>query len=231
MRQLLAEFPNITVIGEADHVDVAAELINTMKPDLIFLDVQMPSKSGFELLELLNHAPYIIFVTAYDEFAVHAFEVNAIDYLLKPVLPERLRLAIERVEGRLFPQTAPWPSATSDESPAPLTGEDLIKIETDRSFLMRPILSIVAVQAEGDYSRVFLPDRNLLLSRTMNEWEQLLPNAHFSRLDRSLIINLQQIDSLEHVSRNHGNLQLNYIKNPIPLGRTALKRLRLQLAD
>jgi two-component system LytT family response regulator len=224
LAQMLAEFPRIEICGQADHADAALALIEKQKPDLVFLDVQMPSKSGFELLDRLSDPPPIIFVTAYDQFAVHAFEVNAVDYLLKPVLPERLRKAVERIEAQFdSPDTPPIPSL---EMSGALTGTDMIKIEADRTFLMRPVQSLLAIQAEDDYSRVFLEDRHCLTNRTMSEWENLLPISLFARLDRSLIINLQKIDRLDRKSRSEGHLYLCHREQPFQLGRAALKRLR-----
>ena len=101
LTNLLKDFPEVGIIDECDNVDDAIEKINTLQPDFVFLDIQMPGKDGFSLLEELEYAPLVIFVTAYDEYAIKAFEVNALDYLLKPIQPERLKDTLEKIKSQL----------------------------------------------------------------------------------------------------------------------------------
>lgn len=231
LRRLLAAHPAVTVVGEARSVADAAEKCARLRPDLLFLDIQMPRADGFELLPLLTPPlPAIIFVTAHDAFAVRAFEVNAADYLLKPVTPERLARAL----ARLAPVPAP-PQAAPEKSaapPGPLLPGDLIFLRTDQSLLTVPVSALTHIEAEENYTRVHLSDGSAaLIRRTMAEWESLLPASHFVRVERSLIVNRAAVRRLEIISRDVAHAHLHGLREPVGLARRASLRLRQALGE
>ena len=197
LRRLLAAFPEIAIVGEASQAKQAREQIAALAPELIFLDVQMPGESGLELLASLEPpVPLVIFTTAYDEFAVKAFELNALDYLLKPVDPERLATAIGRLRMPAPRATEPPPPAR----PAPrdrLAGEDKVFVrEGDRCWFVE-VKSIRLLVSEGNYTRLHFDNAQPQLFRSLNAMEERLDPKYFFRANRREIINLAWIDKIE----------------------------------
>ncbi len=192
LRRLLAVFPAITIVGEATNARQAREQIATLKPDLLFLDVQMPGETGMQLLESLEPpAPEVIFTTAYDEFAVKAFELNALDYLLKPVDPARLAAAVERLQVKI----RGTPAAV--EKAAPLAAEDKVFVrEGDRCWFVE-VKQIRLLESEGNYTRVHFDDAQPQLFRSLNAMEERLDPKYFFRANRRQIINLAWIEKIE----------------------------------
>lgn len=192
LRRLLAAFPAIEIAGEAANAKQAREQIAALHPDLLFLDVQMPGESGIDLLASLEPpAPQVIFTTAYDEFAVKAFELNALDYLLKPVDPVRLAAAIERlqVKAGVVPVAA--------EKAARLANEDKVFLrEGDRCWFVE-VKQIRLLESEGNYTRVHFADAQPQLFRSLNAMEERLDPKYFFRANRRQIINLVWIDKIE----------------------------------
>lgn len=231
LRQLLAEHADVTVVGEAGSVADAAALAAELRPDVIFLDVQMPPASGFDLLPLLSPAPAVVFVTAHDQFALRAFAASAADYLLKPVVPARLALALQHARhGRLPPGAVS--SAQSAVPTAPLGLDDTL-ILRDAGRLRRVRLGdIAAIVAEGSYTHVHLAaERSLFIPRSMNTWAPQVPTPPFLRADRSLFVNLTRIARLDIRSRDDGQLTLDAAGAPtLLLRRVALAQIRAALA-
>jgi two-component system LytT family response regulator len=195
LRRLLAAFPEITIAGEAGNAKQAREQLAALKPDLIFLDVQMPGETGMELLESLEPpVPHVIFTTAYDEFAVKAFELNALDYLLKPVDPTRLTSAIARLEEKVSGGTA------EAAKPAPrdrLAADDKVFVrEGDRCWFVE-VKAIRLLESEGNYTRVHFENAQPQLFRSLNAMEERLDPKYFFRANRREIINLAWIDKIE----------------------------------
>lgn len=224
LRQQLAVHPAVAIVGEAGSVAEAAQLAQQLRPDVIFLDVQMPPANGFDLLPLLDPAPAIVFVTAHDEFAVRAFTASAADYLLKPVEPARLALALTHVRrGRPAAPVTPEPPSLSSLG----LGDTLILRDAGRVRRVR-VRDIAALVAEGSYTQAFLADeRPMLVLRRMNAWESLLPAPPFLRVERSLLVNLDRIARLDIRSRDVAELVLDASGSPaVPLARVALTRLR-----
>lgn len=218
LRELLEYHPEIEVVAEADTVPSLVALANRECPDLIFLDVQMPPHSGFDAIAQIHHHPRIIFITAYDSFAVKAFETNAVDYLLKPVHPERLAETIRRLHAQ-----------RPDPTPSP---EDRITLKDKGEIRKVPLHNIAVIQAEGDYSRIVTAGQKpLLILRTLQEWEETLPSPPFFRLDRSLLVNLNQVRSVKAISRNETHLALDGAEEPVILGRAASLRLKRLLDE
>lgn len=195
LRRLLAAFPEIEIAGEAANATQARERIAELQPDLILLDVQMPGETGMELLATLEPpVPHVIFTTAYDEFAVKAFELNALDYLLKPVDPARLATAIEKLRAKLAVPTAPaTPPAPRDR----LAAEDKVFVrEGDRCWFVE-VKAIRLLESEGNYTRVHFADAQPQLFRSLNAMEERLDTKYFFRANRRQIVNLAWIDRIE----------------------------------
>jgi two-component system, LytTR family, response regulator len=221
LRTMLSDHPLIEVAGEADAVASAVELIREVRPDVVFLDIQMPGESGFDLLEKSEARFKVIFVTAFDAHAIHAFEVNALDYLLKPINPERLARAIERLFASDSQQSA--------ASLRKLEYEDRLFIDTnDRSGFLK-LNTIQCICGAGDYSEVFTSDgKKLLVLKPLKEWEERLPERYFSRIHRSTIINLEYVDRIENWFNRSYRIYLRKIEEPFIMSRRYAARLKLK---
>jgi len=220
LKDLLKDFENIHIIGEADSVAAAINSIEELQPDVIFLDIQMPGESGFELLEKTKVTAKIIFVTAYDEYAIRAFEINALDYLLKPVSPDRLRRAIERIENQEDIDLAKMKR---------LTNIDHLFLMFNNQYKFIPIKSVVCITAAGDYSELFLCDGHKgLVQKSMKEWDDRLPE-NFCRIHRSSIINLEYVERLEEWFNYSYQVYLRGIKEPVVMSRRYAAKLKENL--
>jgi two-component system LytT family response regulator len=185
LRRLLTDFPWLEIVGEAGNVDQAEGMVESLSPDLLFLDIQMPGGTGFDLLSRLEHLPQVIFTTAHDEHAVRAFEVDALDYLLKPIDPSRLAAALARVKiahaGR-----APLPEAVL---------EQIFVRDGDRCWFV-PLREVRLLSSEGNYIRLSWGKTQPLLGRALAALEPRLDPNRFFRANRRQILNL---DFIEHV--------------------------------
>lgn len=189
--RLLQKFPSVQVVGEAVNAEDALTKINELHPDLIFLDIQMPGKTGFDLLEELDKAPTVIFTTAYDEYALKAFEFNALDYLLKPIEEKRLEEAINRVVER---ENAAKPAVLPENI---LKAEDQVFVKDgDRCWFVR-LEDVRLFESEGNYVRIFFGDSKPLILRTLNYLDERLDHRTFFRANRKHIINLKWVDNIE----------------------------------
>jgi two-component system, LytTR family, response regulator len=189
LRRLLAEFAWIDIVGEAANVGEAAPLIDRLLPELLFLDIQMPGGTGFELLERLEHLPRVVFTTAYDKHAVRAFEVNALDYLLKPIEPERLAAAVARAQAA----AASAPAAVASSG---TILERLFLRDGERCWFV-PLREVKLFTAEGNYVRISWDKIHPLLGRPLSSLESRLDPKRFFRANRQQIINLECIESVE----------------------------------
>jgi len=183
LRRLLEKHPEIAVAGEARDAAEAMEQIARLEPELLFLDIQMPGRNGFELLEQLDRAPLVIFTTAYDEYALKAFEVNALDYLLKPVAPERLAAALAKIGG-LRPKPA-------------MAGDQQIFVKDGERCWFVALKDIVLLESEGNYTRLYFGSNRPLVLRSLNYLEERLDATLFFRASRKHILNLKFIDSID----------------------------------
>jgi two-component system, LytTR family, response regulator len=195
LRRLLAVHTDIEIIGEAVDVEDALKKIEALKPELIFLDVQMPGADGFNLLEQLEPPmPLVIFTTAYDEFAVKAFEFNALDYLLKPVDPNRLVAALEKLRSRGGSTSVPGELNAATHR---LSLEDKVFVrEGDRCWFV-PVKNIRLLESEGNYTRLHFDDQKPQLFRSLTAMEDRLDTRHFFRANRKQVINLAWVDGIE----------------------------------
>jgi two-component system, LytTR family, response regulator len=187
LRRMLQSFPEIEIAGEAQNVDEAVALVERLHPDLLFLDVQIPGGDGFKVLERLDAVPQVIFTTAYDQYALKAFEVNALDYLLKPIVPARLAEAVTRIRSR----TAEPPSQRSVVG----ASERIFVRDGERCWFV-PVAEIVLLESEGNCSRLVFGSHRPLVLRPLNYLELRLDPAMFFRANRRQIINLQYIRSV-----------------------------------
>jgi two-component system LytT family response regulator len=188
LTSLLAAHEQIIIVGEAGNADDAEALIAEKRPDLLFLDINMPGRSGFELLGSLDHAPHVIFVTAYDEHALKAFSVNALDYLLKPIDPDRLAAAVGKLQ---------------DQHDTQLPTREVLR-ESDQIFLKDgekcwfvTLKDVRSFESEGNYVRVRFSDQKPLVLRSLNKLEEKLDPLVFFRANRKHIINLRWVESIE----------------------------------
>jgi two-component system, LytTR family, response regulator len=195
LRKLLQEYPEIEVIDEATNVDEGVSKIENQNPDLIFLDIQMPGKTGFDLLAELDRAPQVIFTTAYDEYALKAFEVNALDYLLKPIEPKRLADAMHKLNN----QEAPLPSNgfAIDANRELLTENDQVFVKDGERCWFVKLSEIRLFESVGNYAKVFFGNNKPLILKSLNALEERLDPKVFFRANRKHIVNLRLIDKIE----------------------------------
>jgi len=227
----LKTHPEIEIVGEADDVPSAYVLVESARPDVIFLDIQMPRKNGFALLpklEKVHPQPAVIFVTAYDEYAIKAFEANALDYLTKPVNPERLAKTILRLNRQLVSESSlPYPTKESGKK---LVAEDLVLLREKSLTMMVKAQGIAAVESQGDYTRIFLSEgRILMMKQSLSLWEGQLPAELFTKVSRSLLVNRKSVAKLERKNLLSWDLYLEGTKEPITLSNLESKRLRQAL--
>ncbi len=190
LKGLLKEFPEIQVIAEAANVDEALDIIEKQKPQLLFLDIQMPEKTGFDLLEELIDTPVVIFTTAYDEFAIKAFEVNALDYLLKPIQKDRLAEAIQKAKRQID-------ELKSERLRNKLQPDERVFIrDGDRCWFIK-LDTIRMIESAGNYAKIFFDKYQPLIHRTLNSLDERLSEQLFFRANRQQIINLNFIDKIE----------------------------------
>jgi two-component system LytT family response regulator len=183
LRRLLAAFPSVQVVGEAGNIDDARARIEELSPDVVFLDIQMPGGTGFDLLSQLDRVPRIVFTTAYDQYAVKAFDVNALDYLLKPIEPERLATALRKLEaGPVMSEGASL--------------EQLFIRDGPRCWFV-PLREVSVFSAEGNYVRLSWGKERPLLGRSLLTLEEKLDPRRYFRANRSQIVNLEFIERVE----------------------------------
>jgi two-component system LytT family response regulator len=189
LKRLLENFPEVEVIEECNGAEAAIAAVDKLKPDVIFLDIHMPGKDGFGVLEELDYMPHVIFITAYDEYAIKAFEVNALDYLLKPIESDRLQEAINKVKAELVE-----PVKKSDK----LGIKDQVFVKDgDRCWFVN-LADVPMFESEGNYVRVYFDKNKPLILKSLNNLSNKLDEASFFRANRKFIINLNWVESIEN---------------------------------
>lgn len=223
LKDMLADYPVIEIIGEAESVEQSIPLIINLDPHVLFLDIQLSDGTGFDLLNKISYSGKVIFITAYDEFAIRAFEVNAIHYLLKPVSHKNLKEAIDRLQ-RTEPEKEPGNLINFK-----FTDRLLVTCGNFLNFIK--VSSIVTITAAGDYSLIRTSDgKEYIDSKTMTEWEERLPENHFLRINRSTIINFDAIEKTEQKSVNMILINVRGITKPFRISRLYYKRIRTKFS-
>jgi two-component system LytT family response regulator len=195
---LLESHPEIEIIGECNNADNAIKKIEVLKPDLIFLDIQMPGKDGFGLLEEISFVPHVIFTTAYDEYAIKAFEVNAFDYLLKPIEENRLAETIEKLRKLNIEEENQIIDVSAGIISNQLGEDDQVFVKDGEKCWFVKLKDVSAFESEGNYVRVYFEGFKPLILKSLNSLEQRLHDKVFFRANRKFIINLNWVNKIEN---------------------------------
>ncbi len=192
LKKLLQDFPQIEVIDEATNANEGIEKIDSLNPDLVFLDVQMPGKTGFDMLQELDKAPHVIFTTAYDEYALKAFEVNALDYLVKPIEPRRLADALHKLQ-----QAEEKESSQAASHRGTLTADDQVFVKDGERCWFVKLSEVRLFESVGNYAKVFFGTNKPLILKSLNALEERLDEKTFFRANRKHIVNMRMIEKIE----------------------------------
>ncbi len=227
--EYLGKYDDLQVVAECNNGYEGVKAIQQHKPDLIFLDIQMPKINGFEMLELLDIIPPVIFTTAFDEYAIKAFEANAVDYLLKPFSQDRFRDAMEKWQLKTANGVQDKNlRSLMDNGEKAVDEKTRIVVKTNSEISIVPVGDVLYIEAYDDYVKIFTKDSYYLKKKTMNYYEQVLDPAQFFRAHRSFILNLQQLTRIEPLEKNTYVALLKSGKK-IPLSRSAYSRLKEKL--
>ena len=191
LRKLLQEYPDIEVVGEAANANEGIEKIESLNPDIVFLDIQMPGKTGFDMLTQIEKAPHVIFVTAYDEYALKAFEVNALDYLMKPVEPKRLADALLKVKLKDEEEMLSY------NNRGMLHEDDQVFVKDGERCWFVKLSEVRLFESVGNYAKIFFGNNKPLILKSLNALEERLDDKVFFRANRKHIINLRMINKIE----------------------------------
>lgn len=227
IRSYLVPFPQIEVVQECNDGFEGVKAITQLHPDLIFLDIQMPKINGFEMLELLEQPPAVIFTTAFDEYAIRAFEANAIDYLLKPFSEERFKKAIDKFleKGNNVVQSE---SVQKVVQAGLLSQADKIVVKIGAKVKIIPLQDVQYLEADDDYVRIVTPEGQFLKNKTMQHFEHILDPAQFVRVHRSYIVHINQITRIEPYQKENHLAVLRDGKQ-IPVSKTGYSKLKVIL--
>ncbi len=211
----LSDYNENYTIHQADSVDSAIDILTREKVDLIFLDIQLMGETGFDLLKRIKIKADVVFVTAYEEYALRAFEVNAVDYLLKPVNIKRFNITMERILNKKKQNVS-----------KELTYSDQLIEKNFNGFRIIKLKNILYISAEGDYTRICCIEENdMLLYRTMKCWENMLPKKYFRRIHRSTIINIEYVKKFHKIENSKYMVELSGVNKNLPVSRTYLSNL------
>ena len=226
----LKDSPELDIIAECADGFSGLKTISELKPDLVFLDIQMPRLTGFELIEVMNEKPAIIFTTAYDQFAIKAFEMNAVDYLLKPFPKERLREAINKVIKRSGPEKTEIisPSRLLEKMPEQAGPLNRIVVRKGNAINLIPIDQVRYIAAEDDYVMVYHSAGKALKQQTMKFYEDNLPGTDFVRVHRSYIVRIQDINRIEPYGKDN-HVAILKSGEKLPVSRAGYKHLKEEL--
>jgi two-component system LytT family response regulator len=193
---LLSQYDQVEIVGEANNVDDAKEKIEALAPDVVFLDIQMPEKTGFDLLEELDNVPHVVFTTAYDEYAIKAFQVNALDYLLKPIEPKRLGEAIERLLKILNENPDKSEEAGSFAGRKLSLDDQVFVKDGDRCWFVK-LSNVRLFESDGNYIKVYFDNFKPMIHKSLNALDERLSEKSFFRASRKHIINLSWVEGIE----------------------------------
>lgn len=225
LKTLLAQHVDIELVGEADDLPGARDAVQRLQPDLLLLDIQLPSGTGFDLLEQLDPLPLVVFTTAYDQYAVRAFESNALDYLVKPVVPERLSAALDRARARIEQVAA----RHDDRNRASLGADDTVFLRDGERCWFVALRDISHVMVDGNYVRVWFQGQRAMLARSLSALEARLDPTMFFRANRNTLVNLRHIASIDPWVNDGYQIKLRD-GNEIEVSRRQARELRERLS-
>ncbi len=231
LRFYLKDFPDIEIIAECADGFSGLKTISSLKPELVFLDIQMPRLTGFELLEVMTEKPVIIFTTAYDQFAIKAFEMNAIDYLLKPYPKERLSSAVKKASekiGRIKESDPGSPDDLFQKLPAPASPLNRIVVRKGSSINLITIDQVKYIEAQDDYVMIYHSAGKALKQQSMKFFEENLPGNDFVRVHRGYIVRVSEIKKIEPYGKDNHVAVLN-TGEKLPVSRAGYKHLKEEL--
>jgi len=225
LRNVLSSFEEIEIIGEANTISAAEQLINRLHPNLVFLDVQLRGESGFSLFDKIDYPQNstsseldFVFVTAYDKYAFRAFDVNALDYLLKPVSTERIRQMIDKLSYR---------SISNSDHSHQLNYDDVIFLLLNTKYSFLKISTIIAITSNADYTIIYTDDKTRSMTRkTMKEWESRLPEDNFCRIHRETIVNLSYLSNMGSWESNSNKVFLEGFEEPFLISRRYAAKIK-----
>lgn len=224
VKEYLRDFPEITIVQESGDGFEGLKAIQQFKPDLLFLDIQMPKINGFEMLELIENPPGVIFTTAFDEYALKAFEAHAVDYLLKPFSKERFAKAIHKWMDQQHPAVPVSPALLETAAHSPHQQERVV-VRINGKIKIIPVEDIWYIEASDDYVRIYTADGNFLKNKTMQFFEDTLPASEFVRVHRSYILHIRQVTRIEPYEKDQ---QIALLRGGarIPVSKSGYTRLR-----
>lgn len=225
IKKYLVDFPEISLIAECSNGFEGIKAINELNPDLLFLDIQMPKLTGFELLELLDAPPLIIFTTAFDQFAIKAFEVNAVDYLLKPFSKERFAEAVGKASAALYKNEVQPLNELIDFTVSGKSFIDKIIVKENSRLFIYPVSEIVLIEAQDDYVMIHTLSSKHLKQKTMKFYEDKLDPSLFIRIHRSFIVNTAMIKNIELFEKDSYRLILTN-NSVLPVSKSGIKKLK-----
>lgn len=228
IRKYLEDFPGIEVVAECTNGFDAVKNIQALSPQLVFLDIKMPKLDGFEVLEVLDHLPAVIFSTAHDEFAIKAFELNAIDYLLKPYSRERFASAVSKALERIHSETTPAKDLEPVKEQLYANSLERVVIKNGSNIKIIPVSSINYIEAQDDYVMIYTTEGRHLKQQTMRYYENCLDSAKFIRVHRSYIVNIQQIKQIEPYEKDSFVMKL-ICGATVSVSKAGFKRLKDEL--
>jgi len=227
IKSYLKKFPSIEVVDECNDGFDGVKSIQQHQPELVFLDIQMPKINGFEMLELISPMPAVIFITAFDEFALKAFEANAIDYLLKPVAEDRFEKAVQKFLDKVTPAETQTNSLLEKMAQTP-TQNNRVVVKTGNKVKIIPIHEIQYLEADDDFVKIITAEGTFLKNKTMTFYEQTLDAQQFVRVHRSYIVHISQITKIEPYQKE---THLAILRNgqQIPISKTGYAKLKMIL--
>jgi two-component system, LytTR family, response regulator len=228
LRTYLGDYPELEILGECENGFEGVKSINELKPDLIFLDIQMPKITGFEMLELIDHHPEIIFTTAYDQFALKAFEYNAADYLLKPFSKERLQGALEKVKEKLTKQTDHEDIVEKMNNFPREEFLDRVVVKDRHKIHIIPSDQIRYIESLDDYVLIYTHDGRFMKQKTMHYFESALDPHNFARIHRSYIVRVDQIAQLQQYEKE-SYIAILHDKTKLKVSKSGYKNLKEML--
>lgn len=218
LKKVLEGFPNIEIIGEASDYESAKNLINDTKPDLVFLDIDLNGLTSIDLLNEISCNPKIIFITSHPDFAIKAFELNAVDYILKPISADRLHKAIKRVNEF---NTDSLDGSVMDESLERFKADQIILLTFDSKLTFIKVQDINYIEAFGNYTKIYMNDGKLSITyNSIKNWDNRLPNDVFIQIHRSSLVNLLNVIKIEKWTNDTGRLFLKGVEKPFEISRS-----------